>query len=98
MAQLDRPGNKKRSNIPRSQFAIPPDRYPIDTLARARNALSRVQQNGTPEEKRKVFAAVKKKYPELARRSDLIDTDGGKDDTKRKTARRALARKKANAS
>lgn len=57
---------KRRNNLDTSQFAIPETRsYPIDTPNRARNALSRVAQNGTPEEQRRVKAAVKKKYPDI---------------------------------
>jgi hypothetical protein len=39
--------------------------YPINTRGRAINALSRVEQNGTPAEQAKVRAAVKRKYPDL---------------------------------
>lgn len=39
--------------------------YPTDTKARGANALSRVEQNGTPAEKAKVRAAVKREYPDL---------------------------------
>lgn len=48
--------------IPDSSFALPGQRYPVDTIGRARNALSRVAQNGTPEEQAKVKAAVRRKY------------------------------------
>lgn len=41
------------------------DAYPINTRKRGANALSRVEQNGTPAEKSKVRAAVKRKYPDL---------------------------------
>lgn len=61
-----------RNKLPTSAFAIPPDRYPIHDLAHARNALSRVAQNGTPEEQRKVRAAVYRKYPQLKKgKTDL---------------------------
>lgn len=59
-------------------FAIPKQRkYPINTIGRARNAVSRVQQHGTPAEKKKVYGAVKRKYPALARRSKVIPTRTG---------------------
>jgi hypothetical protein len=51
-----------RNELPDSAFALPGRRYPIHDLAHARNALSRVAQNGTPEEQRKVRAAVARKY------------------------------------
>lgn len=52
--------------IPKGDFAVPPDGYPIDTPGRARDALSRVAANGTPKEKTQVKAAVRKKYPSIA--------------------------------
>ena len=54
---------KARNALKGSSFALPGRRYPIDTANRARNALARVAQNGTPAEQRAVRAAVKKKYP-----------------------------------
>lgn len=41
--------------------------YPIDTKARARNALSRVSQHGTEAEKKQVRARVHKKYPDIGK-------------------------------
>jgi len=51
--------------IPQSSFALPGQRYPLDTVKRARNALSRVAQNGTPEEKAKVSSAVQRRYSQI---------------------------------
>jgi hypothetical protein len=34
----------------------------------ARNALARVEQNGSPAEKKKVKAAVKKRFPSLGKK------------------------------
>lgn len=53
--------------IPKSSFALPganggTGAYPIDTPNRARNALARIAQNGTPQEQDKVQAAVRRKY------------------------------------
>jgi hypothetical protein len=62
----------QREEIKEKHFAIPPDRYPIHDVAHARNALVRVRQHGTPAEKSKVYAAVSKKYPALATRSEVI--------------------------
>lgn len=57
---------KQRSKIPKSKFAMPGKRaYPIDTKARARNALARVSQFGTKAQQKKVRAAVTKRYPSL---------------------------------
>jgi hypothetical protein len=53
---------KTRNALPDSAFALPGRRYPIHDLEHARNALSRVAQNGTPEERRKVRAAVARKF------------------------------------
>jgi hypothetical protein len=55
-----------------SSFALPGRRYPINDLAHARNALSRVAQSGTPAEKHAVAAKVAHKYPTLAAHSDFI--------------------------
>jgi len=62
----------RRKALPKSQFAIPSKApasgsYPIDTANRARAALSRVAQNGTPAEQAKVRAAVRRKYPEIGK-------------------------------
>ncbi len=49
-----------------SSFALPTERkYPIDTLARGRNALARVSANGTRKEQEIVRRKVYKKYPSL---------------------------------
>jgi hypothetical protein len=56
----------KRKALPKSQFAIPSKKaYPIDTPGRARDALARVAQNGTPAQKTTVRHAVKRKYPSI---------------------------------
>lgn len=58
----------KRRRLHDSSFALPAQRkYPIDTRDRAISALGRVTQFGTDYEKRKVRAAVRKKYPGLAK-------------------------------
>ena len=55
---------KARNNLKKSSFAEPGEReYPIQDKAHARNALARVAQHGTPAEKKKVKAAIHKKYP-----------------------------------
>ena len=61
---------KERNALPDSDFALPGRRYPIHDINHARNALSRVATNGTPEEKAKVRAAVHKRYPEIESEDD----------------------------
>ena len=66
-----------RVALPKKAFALPPSKgakasgekgsYPIPDKEHARNALSRVSQFGSPEEKAKVRAAVKRKYPEIGK-------------------------------
>lgn len=63
MAELT---TKKRKSLPKESFAIPETRrYPIHDRAHAANALARVAQNGTPEEKARVKAAVCRRYPDM---------------------------------
>lgn len=57
----------QRNDLPKKAFVFQKDRrYPINDASHARNALSRVSQNGSPEEKAKVRAAVHRKYPHIA--------------------------------
>jgi hypothetical protein len=59
-----------RKSLPRSAFAIPESRkYPIHDKSHARNALARVSQHGTPEEKKRVRAAVHRRYPSIGKDS-----------------------------
>ena len=54
----------RREQLASKSFAMPKERkYPIEDAAHARNALARVSQFGSPEEKRQVRAAVHRKYP-----------------------------------
>ena len=65
----------ERRDLPDSDFALAgkgqgsegkqAGSYPIPDEAHARSALSLVAQHGTPEEKAKVRAAVKKKFPNI---------------------------------
>ena len=60
MARLSK---RARAKIPTSQFAIPEKRkYPIDTRRRAGKALGLVGMHGSATEKRRVRAAVRRKY------------------------------------
>lgn len=69
MVKMDKGGKvldaNARAHIADHNFALPGGRYPIHDENHARNALARVAQNGTPEEKAKVKAAVHKKYPSI---------------------------------
>ncbi len=63
---------KARKKLPKKSFAIPEKApgsgsYPIEDRAHAQNALARVSQFGTPEEKAKVRAKVKARYPGMVR-------------------------------
>lgn len=65
---------QRRNDLPNSAFALPGQRaYPIDTPERARAALARVVANGTPDEIRRVRAAVRRRYPDM-------DVEGGNSD------------------
>ncbi len=55
----------QRDALPDHAFALSNRRYPIHNLKHARNALARVAQHGTPEEKKAVKAAVHSRYPEI---------------------------------
>ena len=60
-----------RSKLSTGQFALPGKRkYPIHDKSHARNALSRVAQHGTADEKAKVRAAVKRKFPDIGQDED----------------------------
>lgn len=62
-----------RVALPRAKFALPPrdeekrrgikGRFPIDTEARARNALARAAQTLSPAEEAKVRRAVAREFP-----------------------------------
>jgi len=74
MAQLS---NKKRQSLKSSQFALPgkgegpsgkgSGSYPIPDASHARNALARVAQHGTAQEKAQVRARVKAKFPNIGK-------------------------------
>lgn len=74
-----------RDKIKKKSFAIPETRrYPIHDAAHARNALARVSQHGTPEEKERVRAAVARKWPGVVgseTKKDLAAGGISKDET-----------------
>lgn len=64
--EKDQLSSQGREHIKEHNFALPEERkYPIHDIEHARNALARVAQHGTAEEKAKVQAAVYRKYPTL---------------------------------
>jgi hypothetical protein len=76
---------KARKQLPQGSFAIPEKRaYPIHDEAHARNALTRVAQHGSDEEKKRVRAAVKRRYPKInvqeAHDDDVDNADEGGDE------------------
>lgn len=57
---------KQRKNLPKSKFALPGKRrYPIDTKARARNALARAAQNESKSTQKTIRAKVTRRWPSL---------------------------------
>lgn len=56
---------KKRKKLKPSQFALNGTDYPINDANHARNALTRVAQNGSPREQAIVKAAVRRKFPKI---------------------------------
>lgn len=66
MAKLTAAARKK---IPTHSFALPAKRaFPIQDRAHAANAKARVSQFGTPAEKKKVDAAVARKFPNMGKK------------------------------
>jgi predicted DNA-binding helix-hairpin-helix protein len=57
---------KRRNRLKSSSFALRKQRkYPIDTKKRARNALARVKQHGSPSQVATVRKAVARRYPTI---------------------------------
>lgn len=60
--------SKERNALPAEDFAEPGKRaYPIQNRSHAANALARVSQFGSSEEKSKARSAVKRKYPSMGK-------------------------------
>lgn len=69
---------RKRSRLKAKVFALPKKRkYPITDGKHARNAIARVTQHGSPAEKKAVYAAVRRKFPAIAKRSTVVPTKTG---------------------
>jgi hypothetical protein len=62
MAELN---TADRAALPSKDFAGPDRSYPINDASHGQNALARVEQHGTPALKKRVTAAVKRKYPNM---------------------------------
>lgn len=60
----------ERHALPAKDFALPGERYPINDASHARNALARVAQHGDSSEKKRVRAAVRRKYPGIKQEDD----------------------------
>ena len=56
---------KARNALPKKAFALPGGRYPIEDKSHARNALARVSQHGSSDEKAEVRTKVHSKYPDI---------------------------------
>lgn len=57
---------RQRRKLPKSKFALPGTRrYPIDSKARARNALARAAQNEPKATQKTIRARVTKLWPSL---------------------------------
>lgn len=69
---------KARKAIPTKDFAGPDRSYPIENESHARNALARVSQHGTPEEKARIRAAVHRKFPHIAQEGQSMIGDGAR--------------------
>jgi hypothetical protein len=54
-----------RSKLSEGDFALSGRRYPIQDEAHARDALSRISHDGTPEEKATVRAKVLVRFPRI---------------------------------
>ncbi len=66
-------GSRARGNLPARDFVFPGGRrYPIHDKSHAKNALARVSQHGTPAEKARVRAAVRRRYPGIEQSKGLL--------------------------
>lgn len=61
-----------RNKLSKSQFALGGRRYPIPDRSHAANALARVSQYGSSSEKKKVRAAVHRKFPTIGKRHPSV--------------------------
>lgn len=68
---------ERRNALSSKSFALPGRRYPIEDASHARNALARVSQHGTPEEKAEVRAKVHAKYPGIGKKKGALRRASG---------------------
>lgn len=61
-----------RNRLSSGSFALPGRRYPIPDASHARNALSRVSQFGSSEEKSRVRSAVHRKFPGIGKKKTSL--------------------------
>jgi hypothetical protein len=61
--------SQTRKALPSGDFALPGRRYPVEDKNHARNALSRVSQNGTPAERAAVRRKVSAKFPGIGKKN-----------------------------
>lgn len=59
-----------RKALPRSDFIFPdkapgPGSYPVPDEEHGRDALARVEENGTPAERRRAIAFVSRRFPDM---------------------------------
>jgi len=72
----------QREKLPKKDFAVPSTRekgkggYPIPDKAHARNALARVAQFGSAEEKAEVKKKVASKFPAIGKKKARQSSDG----------------------
>jgi hypothetical protein len=65
---------EERERLPKKSFVFKKKRgYPIEDESHARNALARVSEFGSEEEKEKVRSAVHKKYPGIGAKSKALE-------------------------
>lgn len=70
MAQLTA---ASRNALSTKSFALPNRRYPIHDISHARNALARVAQYGSGQEKARVRSKVHQKYPSIRGTKPKVD-------------------------
>ena len=56
---------QERKRLPKSDFALPGRKYPIEDKAHARNAIARVDTFGTKREQQIVKRRVHEKFPSI---------------------------------
>ena len=58
---------KHRNALPKTSFALPDRRFPIQDINHARDALARAAQTATPAEQKQIKAAVHRRYPSIGK-------------------------------